>query len=155
MTEIPKPQEIKDFNEFIKGLKPRLDFELPTPESAIRICDTLNEMFSSDLGKVAVIDCGAVYYMGDGQQVGGQHRTGRDMGDKFDSGIKGRGILKRFDVLETHDLLVTRGTKVPVFEPSLVYEEIPHIIHRAPEPKVSEVYVPLIRLNRFEIIAES
>ena len=141
------PEKKRSLNEFLVGLRPRLEYELLTEASAQRICATLNEMFGDMVDESVEIDCGMKYIVGDGSIIGRQTLEGRDISDKFSSGLRDKGVVKRFDILEYKDTLVFRGTSIVVIEPCLVYEEVPHKIHRVPEPETTEVYVPLLRLE--------
>ena len=146
-NESRSSEEEQSLNEFLVGLRPRLEYELLTEASARRICATLNEMFSDMIETPVEVDCGVKHIVGDGSIVGSEMLRGRDDISRSSSGLRNRGVMKRFDVLQYNDTLVSRGTSVGVTEPCLVYEEVPHKVRRVPEPETTETYVPLLRLE--------
>lgn len=125
-----------------------LSSSLLTPDEARILVDFLNRQFAGSMGKAIEIDCGRLYTVGDGVISGTEERSGRDMSERYNSGIKREGILLRFDVLDYGDSLVSRGTGVTVSEPCVVFQEHPPKIHQIPEPKVTEIFVPFIRLGQ-------
>lgn len=151
MKEEIRPPEPDNIVDVLLGRGAKPIEQLPTAEESAELCGRLNRQLDFVMGKTVEIDCGSVYFVGDGKLMGGQSLAGNEIGDKYTSGIKFNGALKRFDVLEIRDQLISRGTEVIVPEPCLVVDEVPHFPHRIPEPDVAEAYVPIIRLSEFKI----